>query len=237
MKKVMILLHGFKRNNEDDFGRVKNYFSKFEDEYEIKNVIWYDNYNKRTLHKRHLHAILNQVAHDVNQQAPEEIVIVAYSTGNIVAMYLMDKLEHAEKVRFFGTVPPVEIEKFKWIERLKEMRYYKRDLRKRLGRKRYNRVQRKLRKERQTEKYPLTIANYVYTKIIKPDGHRIAEVEGGYFLLALDDQVVNTKLSYREISKNGTNDIVIEDFKHDQLFKLNQEVFIKWFDEKFYIDK
>ncbi len=110
---------------------------------------------------------------------------------------------------------------------------YKKKLRKRLGYRRYNRLQRKLRSEKQTERYPLTIANYVYNKIIKPDGYRIGEIEGGKFLLALDDQVVSTKVAYREISKHESNDVVIEDFRHDQLFKLNQEVFIKWFDEKF----
>ncbi len=233
-KKVMILLHGFKRNNEDDFGRIKRYLSKYEDEYEIHNVIWYDNYNRRTLHKSHMLHVLAKVAGKVNKIEPKETVIIAYSTGNIVAMYLIDMLDNKDNIRFFGTVPPFEVEMFKWVQRLKEGQEYKKKLRNKLGWRRYNSIQRKLRKQKQTEKYPLAIANYVHNKIIKPDGYRVGEIKNGKFLLALDDQVVNTKVAYRELNKEGhNNDITIEDFRHDQLFKLHQEVFIKWFEEKF----
>lgn len=232
-KKVMVLLHGFKRNNEDDFGRVFHYFKQFSEDYEIRNVIWYDNYNKKTLNKKHLNAILNQLALDINMDEPNEIVIVGYSTGNVVAMYLIDKIENKDAIKFYGTVPPFDIERFKWIERLNEQRLYNKKLRKKLGWKRYYRIKRKLWLNKQTEKYPLSIANYCYGKIIKPDGHRISEITNGYFLLAEDDQVVNTKLAFEELSKHPNNDITIKKFKHERLFKLDQEVFIEWFDKKF----
>ncbi len=232
-KRMMILLHGFKRNNEDDFGRVHHFFKRYEDDFEIKNVIWYDNYNKKTLNKKYLDILLSQVALDINLENPDDIVIVAYSTGNVVAMYLIDKIKNKDKVRFFGTVPPFDIEKFKWIDRLKEQSRYKKSLRKKLGLKRYLRVQKIMKKNKQTEKYPLQIINYVFTKIIKPDGFRVGEIENGHFLLALDDQVVSTPTAYRELKKHKSNDITIVDFKHDQLFKLDQEVFIEWFSEKF----
>ncbi len=232
-KKVMILLHGFKRNNEDDFGRVHHFFDQYRNEYDIKNIIWYDNYNKKTLNRKHLDFVLSQVALDVNVSGYEDIVIVAYSTGNVVAMYLMDKLKNRDKVRFFGTVPPFEIEKFKWIERLQDGMKYKKSLKRKLGVRRYYRIQRKLKQQQRTEKYPIQISSYVYHKIIKPDGYRIKEIKDGYFLLALNDQVVKTSVAYRELTKSPENDITVEDFRHDQLFKLNQEVFMNWFSKKF----
>ncbi len=232
-KKMMILLHGFKRNNDDDFARVRNYLGKFSKEYDIKNVIWYDNYNKRTLNRNHLDLILSQLALDITLDEPEEIVIIGYSTGNVVAMYLMDKIKDPSKVTFYGTVPPFEIEKFKWVERLKEQAAYKKKLRKKLGTFRYLRIRNKLYKNKKTEKYPIAIANYCYNKIIKPDGHRVGEITNGYFLLAENDQVVNTKVAYKELTKHSENDVTVRKFKHDQLFKLNQEVFIEWFEEKF----
>ncbi len=232
-KKMMILLHGFKRNNEDDFGRIQKYFGKFSNEYDIRNVIWYDNYNKRTLNRAHLDLILSQLALDIKIDKPTEIVIVAYSTGNVVAMYLLDKIQDKSNVKFYGTVPPFEIERFKWVERLREQNLYRKKLRKKLGTFRYYRIRNKMFQNRQTEKYPIAIANYCYSKIIKPDGHRLGEITNGYFLLAENDQVVNTKLAYNELSKSPGNDITIKKFKHEQLFKLNQEVFIEWFEEKF----
>lgn len=232
-KKIMILLHGFKRNNEDDFGRVRHFFDKYKKEgWDIKNVIWYDNYNKKTLNRNYLNLLLSQIALDINFENYEEIVIVAYSTGNVVAMYLIDKIVNKDAITFYGTVPPFEIEKVKWIDRIKESNNYKKQLRKKLGVRRYLHIQRLMKKEKRTEKYPLKILNYVFNKIIRPDGYRIGEIKDGFFLLAKDDQVVDTKVSYREITKSQYNDVEIRDFRHDQLFKLNQEVFISWFSDK-----
>lgn len=236
-KKIMILLHGFKRNNEDDFGRIHHFFNKFKPEYEIMNVIWYDNYNKATLKRSYLDLLLAQIAFDINSVDYDEISIISYSTGNIVAIYLLDKLRQKDKVSFYGTVPPFEVEKYKWTVRLKEAASYRKKLKKELGSERYKRIQKKLKETKKVEKYPLQILNYVFTKIIKPDGYRIGEIKKGYFLLAEDDQVVNTKVAKEQLSKSVGNDIVVAKFKHDQLFKLDQEVFIKWFNWKYEQDQ
>lgn len=223
----MLLLHGYRVNNEDDFAELHDYFSKF-NEYEVMNEDWFDNYNLDTLNSKHLTSVVNDISNRINNKQPKEVVIVAYSTGALVALLIKDLLE-CSNIRYYAMVAPYKVSIWEWNKRFKDLRRQEEALIKRMGKERYEKLKAVKIEQGKLEKYPIEIFKFIYKDIIRKHGRKLSKINNGNFLLAKDDHVIDTEVTLKAISKDKSNNISIEDFKHDQLLKQDKEIFINWF--------
>lgn len=231
-KKVIVLVHGLKRLDEDDFGRVRHFIDEYQDDgYDIINVVWSENMDKKTLKRKFMFERVREAANQINENKYEDINIISYSTGGVVMMYLKDLLHRKEEVKIFAVAPAMKVHKFKWIAWTWEKLKYQRMIMKKLGTKRYLRIEKLLIKEGRIERNLFRVVFYVYFRIIRKDGKRVREVENGNFLLLVDDQFINTPYVSKKLPK--TNDIEFTHIRHDRILKEDQEVFIEWFKRKF----
>ncbi len=233
MKKVILLLHGLKKYNKDDFSHLEEFFNEYSNEYDINNITWYNNYDKKTMNLKHLARVLDSVSYDINRKGYKEIVIVAYSTGNIIANKLIQQLTYPDRVKLFGVVPAVEVTPEDWVDGAKEALAKKKEIQSKLGNKRFKILYKKMIEAKKSEQYPVKMIQYVYKKIIAPEGHSLGLIENGKFLLAKNDSVVKNDITEAILKENGTNKVTIKEFSHQEALKQDKEVFIDWFRKEF----
>lgn len=226
MKKAILLLHGFKRNDVNDFEEVDDYINTFEAD-KIYTEIWFNNYDKKTLNLKHFDKRVNEVAEMINNDNPEELIIIGYSTGNIFASLVLDKL-NIKNVKYFGIVPPFKAHILKWKETLNKMKQVEKDLMKKLGKERYERLKKAKQDSQVAEKYPVKIIFFMFRKVIRKRKHSLMNMKNAHFLIAEDDHIVKTNVSIDVLSKNGTNDLTIKPFTHDLILRKEKQIFIDW---------
>lgn len=229
MKKAILLLHGFKRNDVDDFEGVREYIDSFGAD-KVYNEVWFNNYDKSTLNLKHFDKRVNEVADMINKDKPEELMIIAYSTGNIFASNVMDKLNDI-KISYFGAAPPFKAHILKWRTTLKKMKQVEKDLIKKLGKERYARLKKAKQDSQVSEKYPVKIIFFMFRKVIRKRKQSLMKIKNAKFLIAKDDHIVKTHVAVDVLSKNGTNDLVLREFTHDLILGKEKQIFIDWMNE------
>lgn len=229
MKKAILLLHGFKRNDVDDFEEVHEFINTLGAE-KVYNEIWFDNYDKETLNLKHLDKRVQEIADKINADAPEELVIIAYSTGTIIGSMVKEKL-NTKNVQFIGVAPTLAAHILKWKKTLKNMKVAEKELREKLGEERYERLKKLKEDQQATEKYPVTIIFFMWRKVIGKRKKALAKIKGASFLIATDDHIVKTNKAIKVLKKN--NKITVKDFTHDLIVRKEKDIFIEFVKENY----
>ena len=218
--KVTILIHGFKRQDHDDFGDFYKYAVNKVD-HELVLITYYENNKRSTLHWRKWRTILDN---EIKKHKGKHINLVGYSMGALAAIRLAAVHEDVKSVYAF--YPPFRIIFWDWIGRLwnnsKDLRAAKR----KMGRKKWKRVK-KLRKKGVSEKYPALITTNMHQfqlhnrKFIKwIEGIRL------HVVLSDTDEIVHTPKSwnyfYNRIDLEA-NDVTTERTSRSHLTTLDKE--------------
>lgn len=233
MKNILLLLHGFKKNGVDDFEKVTSFFNENLKDYEILNEEWFDNYNLATMKRKYFLKRVNEISDLINVEKPDKLIIVAFSTGSIIASLIVKKIK-ISNVSIFSIVPPIKINFSKWLPIAWKQFKSNKKLKKKLGKKRFKRIKEKQQENKKIEKYPIRIINFInlvrlrYRKKILKHNFKIL------FLFSENDTFVKTAAILKKIDKNKY-DITVKKFDHDQILKKNNSIFIEWFEEKYKI--
>lgn len=228
MKKAILLLHGFKRNNVNDFEQVEDFISEISKELnvsEVYNEIWFHNYEKKTLSLKYFDKRAKEVAKKISDAKIDELIVIGYSTGTIFAANVIEKLNIA-KVQFLGIAPTFKPHIWKWRKTLKKMKQVEKELIKKLGKERYKRIKKAKHNENDAEKYPLKIIFYLWKKVIGKRKGPLEKYKGGKFLIAKDDHIVKSDVAIKILSKS--NEITVEDFVHDLITRKEKQILIDW---------
>lgn len=228
INKTILLLHGFKRNGIDDFASMHTYFEQYENEYNIINEIYFDNYEKDTLTLKYLNERAEAISSLLKKQ--EEVIILGYSTGAVVAALIADKLPSTVNIHIWAMVPPIKIVLMKWVPMSYRIWKKERAIKKKIGKERYEKLKSKAQADKVMEKYPVKISIYINT-LRKKYQKLLLNKENTYYLLANEDTFVHTPRIIKKLEKYN-REYEIKDFRHDQLLNADKEVFIEWFESK-----
>ncbi len=225
MKTTILLLHGFKRNGEDDWAQLHDFFSEFEVDH-VYNEHWFENHDKETLNLNHFYNRSTEIAMKINADHTDKLIIVSYSAGVTFASNLVEKL-NVKEVEFIGVVPTLKIHLVKWLKTLTKMRRANKNLKAKLGKERYHRLIKKQKEERKMEKYPYAIFNFMFFKVISKHGKQLAKIKNAKFLVSRHDHIAKAKHSIKKLEKD--NHIIVADFEHDLILKRDKHIFQEWF--------
>lgn len=226
--KTIVYIHGFKRNGIDDFEQMHEYFDKYSSEYNLINLTYFDNYDKSTFKSKYLKSIINETLEKLSDQ--EEVILIGYSAGAIVASLISSKLPEKINIKLFAITPPVKIVMAKWIPLLLKQNSKHRKLRKKMGKERYNTLRAKREENKVSEKYPISIGIYI-NKLRKMHQSKLLKEKDATYLLAETDFFVNTPKVSKKL-KRRNREFEIKDFQHDLLLSRDKQVFIDWFESK-----
>ncbi len=235
MKKAILLVHGFKRNDVNDFEEVQDYIdglaSKLGVE-KIYNEVWFENYKKETLNLEYFDKRVNEVSELINKENYDEIYIIGYSTGTLFSTNLIQKL-NIEKINFYGIAPPTKAHILKWFKTLRVLRSKEKELKKKLGKERYARIKKAQHDNQVKEKYPMKIIFFMFRGVIAKRKKYLLKTKNAHFLVAKDDHIIKANKAIKQLSKNGTNTIEVKDFTHDLILRKNKQIFYDWMDKVF----
>ncbi len=226
--KAILLLHGFKRNGVDDFEQMHEYFSQYKNEYEIINEVYFDNYDRSTLNDKYLNQEVDSIAERLKDK--EQVIIIGYSTGSIVAAMVADRLPKSVDCHIWAMVPPIKIVLMKWVPMGYRIWKKEKALKKKLGKERYESLKAKAQENKTMEKYPVTISKYINV-LRKKYQKLLLKHENVSYLLAEDDTFVHTPRIIKKL-KRYNRDYELQNFSHDLLLNRDKEVFINWFEKK-----
>lgn len=234
MKKAILLLHGFKRNDIDDFEEVQDYIKTVADRIgaeKVYNEIWFENYEKETLNLKHFDKRVKEISTKINNENYDEVVIISFSSGTIVAANVKELLT-AKSVKYYGVTPTIKPHILKWIKTLTRLTKANKKLKKKLGKERYDRLKQVKTENQVSEKYPVKIILYMFKGVIGKRKKALVKIKDANFLVASDDHIVKTKVAIKKLSRNGTNNIVSKDFTHDYILRRERQIFIEWLDSE-----
>ena len=100
--KEIILIHGFQKNGENDFKSLIELLKNNEN-YNLKYIKYFDNYDKKTFKKRKIYKEINNVLKNCNKNA----IVICYSTGCILTSRIYFKNKYMYKTLFIA--PPIKI--------------------------------------------------------------------------------------------------------------------------------
>ncbi len=226
MSKAVLLLHGFKRNNKDDFEEVMPFIETLGFD-KIYNEVWFDNYDKKTLDYKYSLKRVEEIVELINNDKHEEVTIIAYSTGSLIGALISEKLT-AKNVDYYSITPPYKIYFWKYISLAFKLLKMDKKLRKRLGKERYTRLKQKQIETKTIEQYPISIIVFISHQIIRRYKKSLKKIENGKFLLSSTDDKVVVKVTNKVVSKNKTNKITMKEFNHDNILRGEKEIFIEW---------
>ncbi len=229
MSKAVLLLHGFKRNNKDDFEEVMPFIETLGFD-KIYNEVWFDNYDKKTLDYKYSLKRVEEIVELINNDKHEEVTIIAYSTGSLIGALISEKLT-AKNVDYYSITPPYKIYFWRYISLAFKLLKMDKKLRKRLGEERYTRLKQKQIETKTIEQYPISIIVFISHQIIRRYKNSLKKIENGKFLLSSTDDKVVVKVTNKVVSKNKTNKITVKEFNHDNILRGEKEIFIEWMKE------
>ncbi len=229
MSKAVLLLHGFKRNNKDDFEEVMPFIETLGFD-KIYNEVWFDNYDKKTLDYKYSLKRVEEIVELINNDRHEEVTIIAYSTGSLIGALISEKLT-AKSVDYYSITPPYKIYFWRYISLAFKLLKMDKKLRKRLGEERYTRLKQKQIETKTIEQYPISIIIFISHQIIRRYKNSLKKIENGKFLLSSTDDKVVVKVTNKVVSKNKTNKITMKEFNHDNILRGEKDIFIEWMNE------
>lgn len=151
-EKIVILLHGFKKKDFDDFNHFVNY-AKGKTKYKIvPNQYWYDNHDKSSLNWQKMSSSLDKI---VDGYKDKEIILIGYSMGGVASFREAAKNDNV--ISFMALYPAFYINFKGWVKVLLNNIKKWKEMRKRLGKERYKRMK-QLKSKGVSEKYPITLA-------------------------------------------------------------------------------
>lgn len=224
MNNIILLLHGFKRNDENDFEELEEYFDKKYDL--VMNEVYFENYKKETLNEKHVHNVVSEIAKKINYIKPKRFDILGYSTGSIVAPLVKSKISKDIKVTIFSISPPTTILLAKWVPESINSLKMNRKLKNKMGKERYNRLKKVQEEHKTIEKYPVKIAIFInsFRKKYRKNLYKETDI---YFLLSSIDTFVKTKTINKRLSKFNHN-ITLTKYKHEEITRKDKEILINW---------
>ncbi len=226
MSKAVLLLHGFKRNNKDDFEEVMPFIETLGFD-KIYNEVWFDNYDKSTLDYKCSLKRVEEIVELINNSNHEEVTIIAYSTGSLIGALISEKLT-TRKVNYYSITPPYKIYFWRYISLAIKLLKMDKKLKKRFGEERYNRLKEKQIENKTIEQYPISIIVFISHQIIRRYKNSLKKIENGKFLLSSTDDKVVVKVTNKVVSKNKTNKITMKEFNHDNILRGEKDIFIEW---------
>ncbi len=231
MKKI-ILLHGRRQRNSDDFEQIIPWIKEVQKDSEIINVSWFDNYKEETLNKQYLLNLLDEVAQKVNPD--DEVDIISYSTGALLGPMLKGKFENKDNTRIFSVVPlVVELDNPQikgYIESFhKKSEDFLEELRKEsCCEKQFNERLESLMSNRNVDL--LTRETYTYTRELLGEYRGgIVKEENIHFLFSTTDFIIDSEKSIELLKQNGHESIEAYDFHHGLIFKDHSDIFKEWY--------
>lgn len=230
MNKAILLLHGFKRNDVDDYAELHDYLEVVKERIgasKIYNEVWFENYEKDTLNLKYLDKRIEEIIETIKKDNIDELIIIAYSAGTIVGAMVKERIG-LDKVTYLGVAPTFNIHLLKWISTLGKMRKSEKALKAKLGKERYARIKKTTQENKTAEKYPVKIMYYMFSKVIGKRRKYLSNTKGSKFLIAKDDHIVKAKKSIKKLSKH--NEITVEDYTHDLALKSDKQFFKDWVD-------
>lgn len=196
-EKVVVLLHGFKKKNYVEFANFVEYANE-KSKYKImKEVDWYDNWDKKTINWR---SFIKKQQEIINSYKDKEIILVGYSAGGIGALSLAAKNDNV--VGVLAMYPAFYINFIGWVKVLTtNMKKWKK-AKKTLGKERYKRMK-ELKEKGASEKYPIRLAIAInifrkkqipYLKKIKNKNIKI--------IWSKNDEITQTNKTLKLLEKN-----------------------------------
>ncbi len=223
----ILLLHGFKRSNKDDFKFFKEYLKN---NFDNVNIIFFDYYNnndKKTLSSK---KIKESVLEFVENLELENISVVGYSLGALIGLTLFGDNEKVKKI--YSLYPPLKIHLFDWIFKLWRKKKKAREIKKKLGKEKYKTISEKYKKNKIIEKYPVRIVfainsfRFKYRNLISNNINKDIKI-----VFSSNDEVVKgSSLDYLkkkinfdnnqiEIEKNNFNHFTVFNTENNELFE------------------
>lgn len=201
--RVILLIHGFKRGNENDFEYLEESLLQFN--LPVINFEYYDNYDKKTLNWK---AFFKKISKQMEELKDNEIIIIGYSIGAIIGIYLENYYPNVNQV--ISIYPAFKIHFFDWIKRLKDLYFKRRRLKKKIGKDRFKKLNEAAKQNKIVEKYPVKITRNI--NIFRSRLRRKIKninINKTVLILSEVDEVVHYKKTYKYINKFNIDDKII----------------------------
>ncbi|BDV03322.1 MAG: hypothetical protein HPPSJP_0430 [Candidatus Hepatoplasma scabrum] len=201
--RVILLIHGFKRGNENDFEYLEESLLQFN--LPVINFEYYDNYDKKTLSWKFF---FKKISEQMEILKDKEIIIIGYSIGAIIGIYLENYYSNVIKV--ISIYPAFKIHFFDWIKKLKDFYFKRRRLKKKIGKERFKKLNEIAKKNKVVEKYPVKITrniNIFRSKLRKKIKN--INIKKTVLILSEIDEIVHYRKTYKYISNFNVSDKII----------------------------
>ena len=194
-KNTILLIHGFKRNNRDDFKFLKEHLS-VNFNVEVISFSYYSSNNKKTINNKNFkREILNSIK-DVNGK----IDIIGYSLGGFSSLTLFSKNKKIENI--YAIFPPFKISFFNWILKLKNNWNKKRLMKKRIGKDKFKKIQLRYKQSSMLEKHPIKLIHEINVFRFKNKRKiKFNQNKNIKILFSNSDPIVNNKRTITYINK------------------------------------
>ncbi len=226
MKKAILLLHGLKENNVDDFEELIDFF-KSESDYEICNESYFDLKDKKTLTHKSFEESAKKIADKMKEY--DEVKIIAYSFGTFIADQVALILGEEKVSSFYSLVPPIKIHMKRWITYFNKKRKLRKKVIKVRGKEYKKKIKQMQKEQKQSrEKNMSKLILSIWTFGIKKRRQLYKRINIDY-LFAEDDNVVITDWVVNKLNKKKYNSLTIKDFHHYEITRKDKQIFIDWY--------
>ncbi len=154
-KKHLVLIHGFKKHQENIFKDLEIFLNEdvlINENFEIEKIFYYDNLDKETISKKHFESTIIKKFDELKDK---DVYVIGYSLGALVSLTLTSKYENIKNI--ISLAPVYKLPGFfDWPKRVISNYRVTRKMKKKLGKERYARLK-SLKKTGISEKYPTRI--------------------------------------------------------------------------------
>ncbi len=154
-KKHLVLIHGFKKHQENIFKDLEIFLNEDElinENFEIETISYYDNLDKETISRKHFELTIIKKFEELKNK---DVYVIGYSMGGLVSLTLTHKYENIKNI--ISLAPVYKLPGFfDWPKRVISNYRVTRKMKKKLGKERYARLK-SLKKKGISEKYPTRI--------------------------------------------------------------------------------
>lgn len=226
--KAILLLHGFKRNDEDDFGQIHDFFLTLNAD-KVYNEVWFENYDVKTLNKKYFIWRSKDIAKKIKEDGITELNIVAYSSGIFLVPIIKKELSEI-KVNTFSIATPLKIKFARWIPASINSYKMQKKLKKKMGKERYARLKDRAEATKTREKHPIKIMTFINKIRLKYRKDIINDKDIKY-LISPTDEYMKTSATNKILSKRNRH-ITLTDFSHLEIMKSQKDIVIEWINKE-----
>lgn len=226
-KQKILLLHGFKRYNVDDFGFFKKYI---EEKHNIELIYFnlYDNHDKKTINWK---KFKTKIIDKFEEYKNEPIAVLGYSLGGLAGISLTSEYDNIRDI--YAVCPPIKVHYFEWIGKLWSNRKKSKQIKKKLGKEKYKKLKARYNQSKMVEKHPIKIVHQINKYRVKIR-RKIKKLNNKNIkiLFSTKDEVVYLSRTEKYLTKNldiTKNKIHIEkrEFDHFNVFNYNNKELFK----------